>query len=282
MIADNNIFTVDLEDRIYTVDYHTDLKASTINQIKSTLINNTNEILRILRSSDCTATFFVLGKLADDLPALIKKIQDDGHEIACHGYDHKSLKLMNPNSFRIDLERASNAIYGACGTVPRGFRAPYFSISDSNLWTVDILKEMDFDYDSSVQPFGYHPDYGYSNSSANIYNFKNGLTEIPLSVSEFSKLRIPCSGGAYFRFYPYKLFSHLFRTSFKQNNHSIFYIHPWELSKSDYLEPDSRLSTFRKYYNTENTISKLEKFAVEFQFVSISQFLNKITEKYVN
>jgi polysaccharide deacetylase family protein (PEP-CTERM system associated) len=270
-----NIFTIDIEDTIYTADCPAGYYYSNYEQAKTNIINNTKELLRILKVNNATATFFVLGKLAEDIPNLINEIYDSGHEIANHGYSHISINNLSPVDFKLDLERSSDAIYKVCKSYTTGFRAPYFSINSKTLWSIDILKQLGFKYDSSVQPFGYHPDYGMKNSSSQIYRFDNGLIEIPMSVTKTFGFKIPCSGGAYFRFYPYKIFSHLFRTSNEQNNYSIFYIHPWELGGKSDSKENFNFAKFRKYYNSEFTINKLEKLFSEFSFVSVQNYLNK-------
>lgn len=281
MNTHNNIFTVDLEDSIYTYNFNIKTSTDLIDRIKENIINNAKALLRILKYSHSKATFFVLGKLAEDLPELIRDIYDAGHEIASHGYEHKSLFDMNPDSLRRDLDRTSLAIFNACGNKPIGFRAPNFSLSENMHWAIDILKEEGYSYDSSIQPFGYHPQYGSSTSSTRVFTYENGLIEIPMTVAKFSIFRIPCSGGAYFRFFPYSIFNHLFRKSIIQNEYSMFYFHQWELSSSQKFDTKNTISRFRKYYNSDKSIGRLEKLTSEFNFVSAKEYLEKMKKEYV-
>src|SRR5690242_5398280 len=50
--------------------------------------DNTEEILNILEQYNVKATFFVIGKWADEHPDLIKKISEKGHEIGNHSNSH--------------------------------------------------------------------------------------------------------------------------------------------------------------------------------------------------
>src|SRR5207248_7159648 len=85
-----------------------------------------------------------------------------------------------------------------------GFRAPSFTITRTTLWALDILVRNGIGYDSSVFPIGFHPDYGIPDAPLRIHKSAIApLTEVPLSCAEILGRRIPCSGGAYFRIFPY-------------------------------------------------------------------------------
>ena len=45
-------------------------------------------MLDALRDSGARATFFVLGRHVEAHPELVRRISEEGHEIASHGYDH--------------------------------------------------------------------------------------------------------------------------------------------------------------------------------------------------
>ena len=48
----------------------------------------TNTILDVLKQQDVKATFFVLGSRVEAMPDVVKRIYDEGHYIANHGYSH--------------------------------------------------------------------------------------------------------------------------------------------------------------------------------------------------
>ncbi|MEE4177678.1 MAG: polysaccharide deacetylase family protein [Bacteroides sp.] len=48
----------------------------------------TDKILKILRDHQAKATFFILGKNAQDNPRLIEAIHTGGHTLGSHGWDH--------------------------------------------------------------------------------------------------------------------------------------------------------------------------------------------------
>ncbi len=53
----------------------------------------TPQVLDILKQYDVKATFFVLGARVDLYPDILKRIYDEGHYIANHGYSHEYSKI---------------------------------------------------------------------------------------------------------------------------------------------------------------------------------------------
>lgn len=95
------------------------------------------------------ATFFVLGLVASWYPDLIKEINNRGHEIACHGWEHVDMSRYSKEEFRLNLERAKNLLQKIIGQEVIGFRAPNFVIEP---WLFEVLENLNFKYDSSVCP----------------------------------------------------------------------------------------------------------------------------------
>jgi peptidoglycan/xylan/chitin deacetylase (PgdA/CDA1 family) len=84
--------------------------------------------LELLESSNIFASFFVVGWLAEKNPNLIRKIADNGHEIASHGYWHAEVFRQSPAEFSEDIKRAKTCQEAAVGQEVYGFRAPGYSI----------------------------------------------------------------------------------------------------------------------------------------------------------
>ncbi|MDQ1266436.1 MAG: hypothetical protein QG635_1588, partial [Bacteroidota bacterium] len=232
-----------------------------------------NYILKLLKDHSVCATFFILGYFAKRAPDLIKKIADEGHEIASHGYYHQSILNMTPEEFREDIEKSKEIIYNHTNIEVKGYRAPYFSITKKNLWAFDILKEYGFIYDSSVFPTNMHPDYGISDAIPRIHKLNNGLIEVPLSVVNLMGLKLPFAGGGYFRLYPYFLTKLFFNSCNKRNKPIVLYIHPWEF---DYEQPRVRkklVDYYRSYQNLKKTKNKLEKILNDYSFTNINHLL---------
>ena len=82
-------------------------------------------ILDALASRGVHATFFILGRHAEQWPDLVKRVADEGHQIGNHGYYHRKLHMKSPAYVRRDLELGTRAIEAASGVRPTVFRAPH-------------------------------------------------------------------------------------------------------------------------------------------------------------
>ncbi len=86
----------------------------------------TPQVLEALRERDVKATFFVLGRHADEYPALVAEIEAEGHQVASHGFDHALLTFATRDQVSTQLHRAASSIEQASGKEPTPyFRAPH-------------------------------------------------------------------------------------------------------------------------------------------------------------
>lgn len=81
-------------------------------------------ILDILDRYGAKATFFVVGREAQDSPDLIMRMADSGHEIGNHSYSHIPIKNMPVGEALGDIQRCSEVIYNITGKQPKYFRPP--------------------------------------------------------------------------------------------------------------------------------------------------------------
>jgi peptidoglycan/xylan/chitin deacetylase (PgdA/CDA1 family) len=84
----------------------------------------TPKVLDALTRACAQATFFVIGRNAERLPALVKREVDEGHTVGHHTYSHpaNTLRLMEDAAARADVERGIKAVETATG----GRAAPFF------------------------------------------------------------------------------------------------------------------------------------------------------------
>ncbi len=105
--------------------------------------DTTPRILDTLKREDVRATFFVLGKHAEQYPELIERIVREGHELGNHGYDHGILAFAGPAQVHRQLHRTERIIKQAGGApvrvfrAPHGMRSPFVSVTARRLgyWT---------------------------------------------------------------------------------------------------------------------------------------------------
>ncbi|MET1057946.1 MAG: XrtA system polysaccharide deacetylase [Pedobacter sp.] len=268
-----NGFTIDLEDWFCSHNLKGSIRYEDWDNLPGRVVQPTIQILELLRKYQCKATFFVLGWIAERYPDLIRVISAEGHEIASHGYSHKLLTEMTRETFKEDAEKSIVAIYNACGVKPKGFRAPAFTVVESTLWALDVLQELGFTYDSSIYPTSVHPDYGIGDAPLSIFSPQKDLVEIPLSCAQVFGRNIPCSGGAYLRFFPYYFYKKLVDNVIDSGRSFIFYIHPWEIDADMPRVELPFTKHLRHYSNLLYTFGKMERLLQDYRFTSLENIL---------
>ena len=237
---------------------------------------NVSAILDFLDDMNTKATFFFLGRIARDVPVTVRRTAERGHEIACHSFQHIRVFDLTRKKFKEGLTKSKKYLEDISGTAVRGFRAPDFSITRENLWALDTLRELGFDYDSSICPTGIHDVYGIENADPFIHKMKNGLIEFPISVYNVGRKKIPFGGGGYFRLYPFAITKYMSAKINKKGHPCMFYMHPYELGNIiPRVKGISSYRKFRHYYNCSKGMKKINKLFRSFRFSSASDILKE-------
>ena len=270
-----NIFTIDTEDWFHA-NYEDDLFTNN-SDVRSTVEENTEVYLRVLAENSATATFFVLGFVAEQHPNLVRRIADAGHEIASHGYGHQLIYKQTPEEFREDILRGKKLLEDITGKPVLGYRAPSWSITEQSFWALEILEEEGFRYDSSIFPFKNFL-YGVAGAPRFPYAAKryasgaNNLIEIPPSTVHIG-MNIPFSGGFYFRAVPYPFIQAFSKQVNREGHPVVFYLHPREI---DPEQPRLKLNArdaLIHYFGIRGCEKKLRRALRSFSCCSIREFL---------
>lgn len=107
-------------------------------------------VLALYKKYGVRATFFCQGSLVKQHPEIVRMIEGDGHEIACHGWVHDSDKAFD----NLSLDEQINHLMRAKATIDKyaktpvtSFRAPALRVNEE---TVKALQEAGYTHDSSV------------------------------------------------------------------------------------------------------------------------------------
>ncbi len=265
-----NALSIDLED--WFCAYNLRIPVTEWDTRELRVVPNTRRMLDLLEKHETRATFFVLGWMAEKVPDLVREIEARGHEVGTHGYSHTVLTAMTPESFELDLCRALEATRACVRQPILGFRAPSFTVTRRTLWALDILARHGLAYDSSIFPISNHPDYGIPDAPLGIHQ-RGPITEVPMSVARVLGRNLPCSGGGYFRVFPYRLTHFLLGRVNREGRPAVFYVHPWEVDPGQPRVPMSPARKFRHYYNLDKTLARLDHLLSDFQFAPIRQLL---------
>jgi polysaccharide deacetylase family protein (PEP-CTERM system associated) len=294
-----NYLTIDVEDYFHVHAFADAIQPSDWDKFDCRVEKNVDNILELLDEGDAEgnrvkATFFILGWIAERYPDLIKKIHRSGHEIASHGYGHRVIYSQSKQEFREDIKRSKQILEALTGEQVFGYRAPTYSITEKTLWALYILEEEGYCYDSSIFPIR-HDNYGMPScprfpfvwdlsrdqpeskdfSRAEFKNLgQSGLVEFPISTVRFFSNNFPCSGGGYFRIFPYYFITMCLNCINREDRPFIFYLHPWELDPGiPQIKNISFLSKYRTYVNLSRTKTRFKKLLSEFKFLPLKAFI---------
>ena len=263
----SNALTIDVEDYFQVSAFAPYIPRSSWDSLDCRVEKNVTSILALLDEYQVKATFFTLGWIAERYPDMVRLVVAKGHELASHGYGHGRVTDLTASEFLLDISLSKKILEDISGVEVRGYRAPSFSIGESNLWAFDALLEAGYKYSSSIYPIQ-HDHYGMPNSPRFPYESRKNLLEIPITTLRFLNKNFPSSGGGYFRLLPYGLSKWMLnRVNEEEKKPTIFYFHPWEI---DVLQPRvpgvNWKSKFRHYVNLDKTEDKLRRLLSDFKW----------------
>lgn len=257
-----NALSVDVEDWFQVGAFENVIDRADWDRLAPRVERNSDAVLDLFARAGVKGTFFTLGWVAERYPALIRRIVDQGHEIASHGWDHRRVFTMDAAAFRSDLQRAHKAIADAAGVAPRGYRAPSFSIDSRTPWAHPVLAELGYAYSSSVAPIA-HDHYGWREAPRFAFRPVEGadLIELPVTTVEVGGRRLAAGGGGFFRLLPYRFSDWaISRVNRREHRPAIFYFHPWEIDPGQPRVANAPLkSRLRHYTNLSAMEPKLLK-----------------------
>jgi polysaccharide deacetylase family protein (PEP-CTERM system associated) len=275
-----NAMTIDVEDYFQVSAFEGQVCRSRWNSLESRVSRNTEILLEILNDSGVSATFFVLGWVAERFPKLVRRIADHGHELASHGYGHRLVYSMTPATFAADLQKARVELEDASGRPIFGYRAPSYSITRDSLWALDVLVAEGYVFDASIYPI-YHDRYGIPDWTRHIHRIDRpggSIWELPGSTVRWAGTNFPIGGGGYFRLLPYAWTKRgVDRLNSVEGEPAVFYLHPWEIDPDQPRVPVRGLTRLRHYTNLSKTESRLRRLMREVRFGTVSQVLEQVS-----
>ncbi|MFH0733173.1 MAG: polysaccharide deacetylase family protein [bacterium] len=275
----NKILSFDIEDWFHILDNKSTKTEIEWNKYETRLQYGMDFIFDILENRKLKATFFCLGWTAEKYPFIISRIHNMGYEVACHSYNHQLVYELNPKQFYDDTRKAKLLLEDIIGTKVKTYRAPGFSIRETEKWAFEILHELGFEIDCSIFPskrgHGGFSSFGYGKACRMKYNGSE-LIELPINLAKFINLDYVFSGGGYFRFFPMWLLIKLFSNS----EYVMTYFHPRDFDpEQPIINELSQLRKFKSYYGLKNSRDKLITLLDNFQFTDIAGYLNSLDIK---
>jgi len=226
------------------------------------------DYFQVFSAAGVKGTFFTLGWIATRFPDMTRRIVDEGHELASHGWEHVRVVNHTRAQFSEDVRRTKELLEDITGAQVKGYRAASYSINASNTWAHDVLVEQGYLYSSSIAPIK-HDLYGIPDAPRFAHERGNhGILEIPVSTVMIGKRNVPCGGGGWFRLYPYALSRWaISQVNERERESCVFYFHPWEIDPGQpRMAGLDRKTRFRHYVNLARTQRKIESLLSDFSW----------------
>ena len=296
-----NILTFDVEEWFHLLDFDATRTEAEWGSYEVRIYENVDRILDILERTNTKATFFIIGWVAKTYPDVVKKIAEK-YEIGSHTMNHQLVWQQTPEEFRNDVESSVKLLQDISGQPVECFRAPGFSIRESEAWAFDTLAELGIKYDCSIFP-AHHAHGGMASYGAPVPALiKHGDTvmkEFPVTTKTIAGKKIIFSGGGYFRLVPYPFLkswsaecangykNHMVPRIWHDNDgntmmgedglpvtrdvgYLLSYIHPRDLDGGQpMLEGLPLKRKFKSYVGTKGAAEKLRHYLKDFKFTDV-------------
>jgi len=275
-LSKRHVLTVALEDYFQVGAFNSVIQRGQWYRFETRLAKNVERTLDLLDRHKIKATFFVLGWIADRFPELVRMVAERGHEIASKGYYHRGIRQMTPAEFKEDCLRSREALESASAQRVVGYRVAHEWFRESDLWALDALAELGFEYDSSIAPIG--RTFAKEPFRRELHEHRAGervIRELPISTSRILGMQVPIAGGNYFRQLP----AFLIRRAVANWDQKVaaplvVYFHVWELDpEQPKITAGGWLTRMRHYRNLHKMEGYLEYFFQRYSFTTAADYL---------
>lgn len=199
-------------------------------------IAGTTRILDLLSKHQIKATFYTTANFAQHAQAIVKRIVDEGHELASHGYVHDHFEPPHLKMSKEILEDISQITI-------HGYRmARMMPVPEEEVYKAGYV------YNSSINPTYLPGRYNKLNEPRTYFKREN-VWQLPASVTPL--FRFPLFWISFHNL-PLKVYCMLANRTLKKDGYLNTYFHPWEFMD---IGPKEKYNF--PFYVTKNTDTKM-------------------------
>ena len=148
-------------------------------------LEGTYAIIELFEKLGIKATWFTTAAIGLSDIKIFKRLVSSGQEIALHAlHDRDDYNKMTEDKARKRLQKAKDIVESISGQKTTGFRAPRFQHP-----SLEIIKDLGFEYDSSLHPSPMPGRYSGKGKLVPHIDRESGLKVVPVSV--VPGLRLP-------------------------------------------------------------------------------------------
>lgn len=208
----------------------------------------THAVLDCLRRTGVQATFFCTANFADHAPHVVRRILDEGHELASHGYYHSRFEPA-------DLMRSRQRLEDLAGVPVVGYRqARMMPVPE------DEVRRAGYRYNSSINPTLLPGRYCNLHEPRR-YFVRQGVVQLPASVTplvRFPLFWLSCHN------LPFRLYRWLCDRTLAADGYLVVYFHPWEFYPLE-QHPELRLPRIIRRHSGPAMLARLTRWIEHFR-----------------
>ena len=194
------------------------------------VVPTTMRVLDLLDRAGVTATFFVVGWVAERYPALIAQHRGGratrlDRTVRCIGASTSSRAMQ----FAADLSASIDSIAATGVPRPTAFRAPEWSINDRTLWALDELVRQGFLVDASMAPLKIVGRVDYRRDPHTRDTAAGPIVEVPPLVADRFGQVMPLGWGWGLRMSSPRRVLRAIADANAAGHPAVLTVHPWEL-----------------------------------------------------
>jgi polysaccharide deacetylase family protein (PEP-CTERM system associated) len=237
-----------------------------------------DRMLELLAECGARGTFFVLGCVARDHPAMVRRIAAAGHEVASHGMSHRMVTELTRDEMRAEVTESRRLLEDLAQSPVEGYRAPSYTIGPSTRWALDVLLEAGYRYDSSIFPIRGRR-YGYPDGPTlpgTMPAAGGQIAEFPLTTVGAGPLRVPVLAGSYLRLLPTWMSIGVLGYLKLMRLPAVINVHTWEIDPGQPTVGASRRRAWTHYARIGATPGTLRRLLRSVRFDTLAERLRQL------
>jgi polysaccharide deacetylase family protein (PEP-CTERM system associated) len=260
-----------VEEHFHAAAFDSPMRRRHWDQCESRVENNVAKLLDVLAEQTVTATFFVLGWVAERHRGLVRRIAREGHEIASHGYAHEIVSAQTTSQFREDIRKTKQILEDFTGQVVSGYRAPGCSLTPETYWALPIIAEEGYKYDSSLCRL---PEKSVRYEQCSRLDFSSGsLWEIPLYSLRIAGVALPADGFS-MRLLGCRMLKRALKAAKANHESALVHLRAWEIDPGQPRMKGHSLALFKQYYNLSKAEDRLRGLLRDFRSAPLREVIN--------
>ena len=263
-----NILTFDLEDWFHTFDkpYYNNPKLW--KTLPSAIENDVSRICDILDETNTKATFFTLGWIVHYHPRIVNMIVEKGHQLGLHSYFHRKVSATSKTAFKEDLKKNMWILEDKTGHKVSSYRAPGFSLTETESWAFEILLELGVNIDSTlISNERFSTIKKLPDTPFRLLINGEELFEFPQIKVDIFKFMFFYLSSGYFRLTPVKFI----KNALLKKDYTISYYHPRDFNTQTHKLFSNPFLKLKYRMGTAGAGRKLSKLCKQANFISIEQ-----------